>query len=70
MQNSILEQAKVTEKDYIFRFFEKLKLYSKLVPETVPWHSYQNLCVIIFILPSSTRVFLQLGQHMEPLLHL
>ena len=34
MQYSIPEQAKVAEQDYLLRFLEKLKPYSKLVSET------------------------------------
>lgn len=35
MQNSILEQAKVAQKDYMLQFLMKPKLYTKLIPETV-----------------------------------
>ena len=35
MQNKILEKAEVAEQDYILWFFKKLRLYSKLVSETV-----------------------------------
>ena len=31
MQNSILEQTKVVEQDYMLQFLKKLKLYTKLV---------------------------------------
>ena len=34
-QDSILEQAKVTEQDYVFQFLKKLKLYAKLAPKTI-----------------------------------
>ena len=35
MKNSILEQGKVAEQNVILRFLKKLKLHSKLVPDTV-----------------------------------
>ena len=35
MQNSILEQIKVAEQDYMLQLLKKLKLYTKFVPETV-----------------------------------
>ena len=34
MQNSIQEQAKMVEQDYLHIFLKKLKLYSKRVPKT------------------------------------
>ena len=33
MQNSILEQEKVAEQDFMLQILKKLKLYTKLVPE-------------------------------------
>ena len=35
MQNSILEQIKVAEQDYMLQLLKQLKLYTKFVPETV-----------------------------------
>ena len=35
MQNSILEQAKVAEQNYIIQFLKVLKLYKKIDPDKV-----------------------------------
>ena len=35
MQNSILEQAKVAEQNYIIQFLKELKLYKKIDPDKV-----------------------------------
>ena len=35
MQNSILEQAKVAEQNYIIQFLKVLKLYKKTDPDKV-----------------------------------
>ena len=35
MENSILELVKVAEQNYMLQFLKKIKLYKKLVPETV-----------------------------------
>ena len=35
MQNSILEQAKKAEQNYIIQFLKELKLYEKIDPDKV-----------------------------------
>ena len=59
----------------MLHLLEKLKLYTKLGPETehkVPYkYSHQNLLVAIRKLPAPTKAFLELEHHnTEPLLHL
>ena len=57
----------------MFQFLKKLKLYTKLGPETVhkpPISIHQNLFVIICGLPVPKKVFLHLEYHTELLLHL
>ena len=55
--------------DYMLQL-KKLKLYTKLGPETVHMYSNQNLFVIICRLPTPTKVLLQLEGHIELLFHL
>ena len=43
MQNSILNQERVVEQDYMLRFLKKRKLYPKLVPETSHYPAGNNL---------------------------
>ena len=55
----------------MLHLLKKLKLYTKLIPETEHKYSHQNLLVVIRRLPLPTKVFLQLEHHnTEPLLHL
>ena len=49
---------------------EKLKLYTKLSPETVHKYSHHNLFLIICKLPGPTKVFLQLEHHIQLLPYL
>ena len=54
----------------MLQLLKKLKLYTKLGPETVHKCSHQNLFVIICRLPAPTKIFLQLEYHIELLLHM
>ena len=49
----------------MFQLLKKLKLYTKLGPETVCKYSHQNLSVVICRLQVPTKVFLQLEHHIE-----
>ena len=54
----------------MIQLLKKLKLYTKVGPETVHKYSHQNLLVIICRLPAPTKVFLKLDYHIELLLYL
>ena len=54
----------------MLQLLKKLKLYTKLSPETVHKYSNQTLFAIICRLPAATKVNLQLEYHIELLLYL
>ena len=54
----------------MLQLLKKLKLYTKLGPETVHKYSHQNLYVIISRLLAPTKVLLQMENYIEPLIHL
>ena len=54
----------------MLQLLKKLKLYTKLGPETVHKYSHQNLYVTISRLLAHTKVFLQMENHIESLIHL
>ena len=54
----------------MLKLLKKLKLYLKRGPEILHKYSHQNLFVIICRLPAPTKVFLQVEDHVELLLHL
>ena len=54
----------------MLQLLKKLKLYTKLCPETVHKYSHQNLYAIISRLLAPTKVLLQMENYIEPLIHL
>ena len=81
VNNTILEQVKVVEWDYVYMlqsFKKKKTMYTKLVPETVHyaiftsnfiWNDLYLFIICIIYLESSTKYFLQLEHHIELLNH-
>ena len=54
----------------MLQLLKKLKLYTKLGPETIHKYSHQNLFVIIYRLPAPKKELLRLEHHIEQLLEL